>query len=45
MCPSDDITPPHTDGIDMKGINVGEELDGKVAVDGCHIIVSLGGKS
>jgi len=43
-CSSDDITPPHTDGIDMVGINVGEELDGKVAVDGRHIVISLGGK-
>jgi len=29
-CPSDDITPSHTDVIDMVGINVGEELDAKL---------------
>jgi len=31
-CPSANISPPHTDGIDMVGFNIGDKLDGRVAV-------------
>ena len=43
-CPGPNITPYHSNGIDMVGINTDEELEGKVAVSGNYIIIYLGEK-
>ena len=43
-CPTTNITPYHSNGIDMVGINTDEEMDGKVVVNGSRIIISLGEK-
>jgi len=43
-CPSTNIAPYHSNGIDMVGINTDEGMNGKVTVSGNYITISLGEK-